>query len=656
MVYDSYEFGRYLMQLRRRDNISMSVICDGICNVSTMSRIENGEKDVSKIVQDRLLGRLGVAPENFENMIFSDEYERWELRQNIISNIQHENMDEAERLLEYMLESGELIERSKLTEDLDAILELQFYLSMKAQISRYRNADEKELRTLYADALRQTVNGFEARQGYREFFSNRRLSVEEINLLIEYGRYMPEARGITFMRCIVEYIDSLGLEKLAKAKVYPKAVYYLYMLEERKGIDNAKKVKKLLALVTGAIECLRDGFRAFYLYELLDVKMKLLSQSEGFDKEYLNREITIENDDLINETYTENYGNDSSFSITAQYMWCRHVSTVLKDIYSRYGISEKTFEYSYIYADREVYCIEDVIRIRRSMLKMSMLKLSTGICSERTISRIERKLTKPQSAIVHNLFKRLGLSGEFNSSELISSDVEAQKLIDQLRDSINYKEDVKVNDILAQLKQFASMEIPQNRQILYRVSACNLRVMRKISDSEFISEIIRALECTLPYEIAVNSEEKYMTTGEITCMNNIVITKASSVPEFQQSYKILLNMFKSKEKNINNFLSMYEFVMQPIASYQGDCGDFDSSDEIENTIIENTLRNRRITIVQVAMYGMMWNNVQRNKKTTTLPNNDKNAIDELKRCAVLAYLANNKRQFSFYIDTTKKYK
>lgn len=236
MVYDSYEFGKYLMQLRRKDNISMSVICDGICNVSTMSRIENGEKDVSKIVQDRLLGRLGVAPENFENMIFSDEYERWELRQKIISLIQHEDMDEAERLLEHLEKSGKLFERSKSSEDLDAILELQFYLSMKAQISCYRCADEKEIRKLYADALRQTVTGFEAKQGYREFFANKRLSVEEINLLIEYGRYMPETRGITFMRCIVEYIESLSLEKLAMAKVYPKAVYYLYLLEERKGI------------------------------------------------------------------------------------------------------------------------------------------------------------------------------------------------------------------------------------------------------------------------------------------------------------------------------------------------------------------------------------------------------------------------------------
>lgn len=102
MVYDSYEFGKYLTELRRKYNVSMNVVCDGICDQSVMSRIENGEREVSKLVQDRLLGRLGVAPENFENMVFSDEYERWKVRQKIVNLIMNEKIDSAEELLEKM--------------------------------------------------------------------------------------------------------------------------------------------------------------------------------------------------------------------------------------------------------------------------------------------------------------------------------------------------------------------------------------------------------------------------------------------------------------------------------------------------------------------------------------------------------------------------
>lgn len=110
MVYDSYEFGKYLTELRRKYNVSMNVVCDGICDQSVMSRIENGEREVSKLVQDRLLGRLGVAPENFENMVYADEYGYWKARQEIISLIQHEKMDEADKLLEKMAVQEKLFE------------------------------------------------------------------------------------------------------------------------------------------------------------------------------------------------------------------------------------------------------------------------------------------------------------------------------------------------------------------------------------------------------------------------------------------------------------------------------------------------------------------------------------------------------------------
>lgn len=648
MVYDSYEFGKYLMQLRRKDNISMSVICDGICNVSTMSRIENGEKDVSKIVQDRLLGRLGVAPENFENMIFSDEYERWELRQKIISLIQHEEMDEAEQLLEHLEKSGKLFERSKSSEDLDAILELQFYLSMKAQISCYRCAGEKEIRKLYADALRQTVTGFEAKQGYHDFFANKRLSVEEINLLIEYGRYMPEARGVTFMRCIVEYIESLSLEKLAMAKVYPKAVYYLYLLEERKGINNDKKIRKLLQLVTDAIECLRDSLRLFYLCELLDIKMEIIKKLEGTntDKWDLLTE-SLENDNLIDENYMKNYGNTTEYSPEAQYIWCRHIRAVLHDIYERCGIREDTFEYSYIYVDREAYCIEDVIRLRRNMLKMSMEKLSKDICSERTISRIERKLVKPQRRIVHQLFERLGLSGEFSRTEIISSDIDVYDILSEIRIYLNDGNYEKVDELISEMENNINSQISQNKQVALRLKACNMRVSKGIENGDFIKIIKEALECTIPYDVAISKNEKYMTNEEISCINNIMVTKDTRFKEVEECYNAMLYMYESKETMLNNWLCMYEFVMHPVASLSGDWGKYDLSDEKEQIIMYNTLLNRRLTIVNNAMYGMLWNDKMREKQGIAQHRNYMR-MAELKRCAILSCFAKNPRQSRFY--------
>ncbi len=648
MVYDSYEFGRYLMELRRKDNISMSVICEGICDVSVMSRIENGEREVGKLIQDRLLGRLGVASENFENMVFSDEYERWKVRQRIISLIQQEKIDDADRLLEEMFVDNRLGERTKSVEDLDAILEMQFYLAMKAQIRRFQNASDKEMRTLFANALRQTVKGFEKNQGLREFFNNRRFSVEELNLLIEYGRYQPGAKAITFLNHIINYIDSKSLTNLARAKVYPKAVYYLYLHSINDKVLSDKQIERLLAHATKAIEDLRHALRSFYLCELLDMKMDLLSRKNEFilcSRKEL--EENVSDGSIIDKDYAKNYGNTDKFPPDRQYIWCFNVRKTFREIYSRFDIPEKMVDYCYIYVDMEVYCIEDVIRIRRDMLNMSMKTLCDGICSERTVSRIEKKIAKPRSAIVHKLLERLGLSGEFNRTELISSDVGMQEAFSHMRLLLINREIGKLENIFEEIKDYDEMSMPQNRQLMLRIKACIERKKGELLGHDFIERIKEALGCTLPYELAVKDGEKYLTNEELSCMTNILSVKDSSNIEVVQCCKVLSSLYLHTEKNINNNLSMYEFVMHPVASYMGDIGEYDKSDSIEKNILYNTLLNRRITIAPMVMYGMLWNDKQRMQKNI----NQHREIDwdeEVRRCMVLTEMSNKNSKYKFF--------
>ncbi len=607
MVYDSYEFGKYLTELRRKYNVSMNVVCDGICDQSVMSRIENGEREVSKLVQDRLLGRLGVAPENFENMVYADEYGYWKTRQEIISLIQHEKMDEADKLLEEMAVQEKLFESGDTAENIDINLKLQFYMAMKAQIRCYNGAGDAELKKMYADASRLTVSRMKDRGSVKEFFSNRRLAVDEINLLLEYWRYVSPEIGKRFIR--------------------------------------------------GAIEALRNCLRAFYLCELLDIKIELLRMNNKEDVSYWDSLIKdMEQDTLIDENYDKLYGNTDEFSDEAQYIWCRYTRNVLGEIYKRCGVREDTFEYSHIYVDREVYCIEDIIRIRRKMLNMSMYKLGDGICSERTISRIERKRTRPQCSNIHKLFEKLGLSGELSQSELISSNVQAQVLLQKFRISINYKNSEDVDNILNEIEHSVSLDVPQNRQMLKRVRAWILRDNKLITDEEFVAQIKSAMEYTLPYKVAVaKNKEKYMTIEEVSCMHDIFITKSSNIPESQECYKSLLEMYDDREEDINNCLSMYEHIMRPIASYMGDCGRYDNSDEKELFILQNSLRNRRMTVAYSSMYSMLWNDQQRGKNKMAM-HRDIAYCNEIKRCIVLSSFSRNIGKTKFFSNTFKKTK
>lgn len=657
MVYDSYEFGKYLTELRRKYNVSMNVVCDGICDQSVMSRIENGEREVSKLVQDILLGRLGVAPENFENMVYADEYGYWKTRQEIISLIQHEKMDEADKLLEEMAVQEKLFESGDAAENIDINLKLQFYMAMKAQIRCYNGAGDAELKKMYADASRLTISRMKDRGSVKEFFSNRRLAVDEINLLLEYWRYVSPEIGKRFIRGAIDYIDKSLFDVLTKAKIYPKAVYYLCLLEIRTRLQNEKKINQLMNLVTQAIEALRNCLRAFYLCELLDIKIELLRMNNKEDVSYWDSLIKdMEQDTLIDEDYDKLYGNTDEFSAEAQYIWCRYTRNVLGEIYKRCGVREDTFEYSHIYVDREVYCIEDIVRIRRKMLNMSMYKLGDGICSERTISRIERKRTRPQCSNIHKLFEKLGLSGELSQSELISSNVKAQVLLQKFRININYKNSEDVDNILNEIEHSVSLDVPQNRQMLKRVRAWILRDNKFITDEEFVAQIKSAMEYTLPYKVAVaKNKEKYMTIEEVSCMHDIFITKSSNIPESQECYKSLLEMYDDREEDINNCLSMYEHIMRPIASYMGDCGKYDNSDEKELFILQNSIRNRRMTVAYSSMYSMLWNDQQRAKNKMAM-HRDIAYCNEIKRCIVLSSFSRNVGKTKFFSNTFKKIK
>ena len=125
----------------------------------------------------------------------------------------------------------------------------------------------------------------------------------------------------------------------------------------------------------------------------------------------------------------------------------------------------------------------------------------------------------------------------------------------------------------------------------------------------------------------------------------------SSVAAFlmkEQGYECIGATMKLYQNDdmIMNFLSMYEFVMQPVASYCGNCGKYDDSDSIENTIFVNTMMNRRLTIVPKVIYCLLWNNIQRERKNIS----QKCVMDkelELRKCLILNDIAKNYLNYKF---------
>lgn len=260
----------------------------------------------------------------------------------------------------------------------------------------------------------------------------------------------------------------------------------------------------LLRYCNCAVDVLRSNYRMYFLWELLDMRVQLLEQLA----EWFKSSGEPEKADSLGVFYQENIE------------W----KEMLEQIYGEYQVPKETFEYCYLYVMKGVYCINDVIRIRRLMLGMKLGELCDGICDRKTLRRLERRETMPQKAIVERLFERLGLSGELTRTELITDDPDARRLMEQMRGLENDRQWEAAEDLLKQIKTRVSMDIRSNRQALMRGDIILHWKKGEFGNDEFCRQMRGVLELTIPFRAFLMGGEKYLTHEEQYCAQNLYTT------------------------------------------------------------------------------------------------------------------------------------
>lgn len=487
-------FGIFVKGLRKKRRISLQVFGDGLCDVSHLSRIENGKVGATKLLRDRLLGRLGIATENYEKFLYNREYKCWKERQDIIYSILYGKIEKARVLLEnYQIEHSYEMRQP---------LEYQFYLTMLAQIRQCEGASKEELRELIQKAVTLTVPEPITRQ-----IKSRVLSIEELNLLLEYGFYNEEEVSLEWYKEFISYVEQLPLEELALSRIYPKAVYYLYRVWRNEGNIGKIEAGKILKFCEKAIEILQKTNRMFYLWEILGIEKQLLQE-------------LIAKNEIKNEVAAK--------QLQELYQRRSDCHEVLTEVYEEYGISKEMKEYCYIYLGKEVYCIGDVIKVRRNTLGMTMRELSEGLCTERTISRLENSAIELPWETVSLLFERLNITMKFYSSDVPVESLEDTQLI-------------RCNELVDE----------------YNKKVCDEQALDNASYIKMLKEV---LEYTIPYRRVITLGEKYLTKSEWVCLKNIVKWMDWTYPEMEQCVQTLYDLFE-RQKQVEDCFNKYEFIM-----------------------------------------------------------------------------------------------
>lgn len=349
-------FPQLLRQLRKEKDVSLAQLAAGLMEVSQLARIERDQRPENKNLRDRLLGRLGIASDLYETLLNIEDYTTWEQQREILCAIKRKAFLEAQELIA-------VYEQQKPGADRDRI-KRQFCLVMRAESLRLQGAAEDDIGACYEEAVLLTVPDAECLDT-----TGRLLAVQEVNMILEYWYYHKGADFLDRCKKLLAFVDNAVYDAASRTKIYPKiVVYYLRELllihKEQKAVDLSEG----LAISNRALEILHENKKTYYISELLDLNHKL----------------------------AQCMGNPEAAALRARY--CREDMELscMQDCV-------------YLYEQRQVLYIGDMLQCRRKLYGLSRQELCAGICSEKTLRRAERMQTDMQRRVQNALMERLDL-------------------------------------------------------------------------------------------------------------------------------------------------------------------------------------------------------------------------------------------------------
>ena len=592
------DFAKLLKNIRTEEKVSLDQLAMGLMSASQLVKIENGERPINKNIRDRLLERLGIAKELYENLLDLCDFEEWDYKKKILSAIQNKKIEDAYRLLkEY---KAHLRENDRINH--------QFILAMWGEVLKQEGASKEKIAECYRKAVILTIPDAE-----KVWSEKRPLSVLEMNLLLETIIYGNNMDYLHKCRVLMEYIDTGYYDEIMKAKIYPKIVYY-YLKKQIlfKEYWNVETQTENLKICEKAIDKLRDAGRTYYLVELLEIEIQILET-------------------MPEDAVTEHLEKNGTDRINA-----KELMSVIKNLYAEYEVPAYIQDCTYFYQQKWIFSMKDVLRTRRAMFGLTQEQLCEGICSVKSLRRAEKGQTDMQRETLKKLLNRLGLSGQMQWSRLITSDREVIRMAEELADYINDRKFSVASKQLESLKSRIDLDIPQNKQYFLEKQALLEFEQGKVTREEFVKMEKEALECTLCAENLYRKENVYLTEREIICISNS--WKGMEGKQKRESINLILRLYDNYALNngLSQAISVYEIVTEAAVNELGNSGEHVRAEKIDRKSIKASLSCRRVWDIHYKIYDILWNEKEIQKKNKE-KNRNMEMTDGLMKCISISH-------------------
>ena len=609
LTKDNEGFFRFIESKMKGNGITIEQLTSGLCDMEEWNNLLSGEY-MDKLMMSRLLDRLGCRGLRCDILLFASEYDDWQERMDIVFAINDGETELAEKILE------EYACRKIVQKNIDKMgcnerLEYQFVLMMQAHIMLGGRFDRAELIAKLQEAAVLTIP-----QGVDVAFDNGMkiiLSVQELDILLEYYyqhvcREIEEKNIKTVdyyigrIRKVIDYILSADwFNALSKANILPKAVYYVMLSNQKKirlNVDNedelifiAEELKsygRWLSDYDNAIEALRNDGRTYYLAELCDMMDIIVSRMKKLLSEDVCKSMKL--DDIKN---------------TADR--CREMLLYIEKLT---GISRYTKNGMYMYFEPNVYRMEKVVADRRRLLGITQNQLAEGICTAKTIRRLEQGHCRPHGYNLYEILNRLELYSDFVMDEIVSYDAGDMELLEKVYDAIGMNETERAQELLQTLKANLDMEYTRNRQTIERLETNFAYGRREIELKVYLEKMKNIIGYSVKYEHVLKNPAVYLTSCETTILHNM------QNKQNEQDRLMYLYSIPSQYVRGELFIRKIEFCKTKFASDAGNRGEYEKSNSIFMDVIQKNTKLKRIYNIDRCIYGIWWNNNMQHKYST----------------------------------------
>lgn len=566
--------GKLIFELRKQEQITEKELSQGLCSLAEFRKIEAGERKVEKTLLDALLGRMGRAADNFFIILEKEQYQLYELRNQIQEAYLIGDNKKLQEKMEKLKEKN--LNRSR--------CDKQFYYKMKFLMGEYLYNGLDEMEEVLVGIIQITIPQFKI-----EKVSGYYLCLEEISLCCllasMYQQYKERRKAKILLENLIACIDRRYQDTEEKVQIYPQVILLLLQvydvkIENEKWITFCQKTIDLLAengiltLMDELLECYKVG-----LEEKIAKGQRQFTKLE--ELVYQNVSMGLKSIQELKQEYQIDYGKREFFVIKQEY--------------------------------NEVFLLQEMILDYRKRVKKSQNQLSQKIGIEpETISRYESGKRKPSDKIYQILVEEIGIPKEKYGVILPVEDYTLYKKIRKVERYLLRREFLAAQQLFLEIEPLIPKEKAENQQYCIRTQTILDFYLHGLKEQEKLKRLEQAMRLTIPkYNALEENFLKYHIPSryETTLLNNIAASyiKLGQNKQAIIILKAILKVYQESEIKEEYHLSAITLTEVSYSKCIGNMGNYkEALDEIEKTLRMN-LQFGKGNMIPYLIYEKGWN-------------------------------------------------